>query len=338
MALISVAVQRAGHAYTTLEAFAEVILSEAGTGSVDVDLPDGEATVLAYGVDGDLAGVSQGPVTETLALALKATPAFGAFKTSLSPLGTDSLLAVGYYLTWPSESPLIENRVPLAVLTGEHVNETWYLPPVTSFGIPGASYTLIADAMAADASATLAERVRRNVTPGSRLLTWLPKASSKTYQTGSEKYGVPFQMLPDAAVPGANAFILDLFDLVDDKHLWRVVSHQTGTASLEVPLFESLGPKLKPGTTYAVRVDSALNPGRPGAVEEAFTAGSVVGAIYNKPSSSAYRTQSWESVGSPLSIGIFEAPRATISGANRGRSPERAAVERIIREVAGRSK
>ncbi len=337
-AFISVAVKRAGFAYAKLEAFADVALSEAGTASVDVALPDGEATVLAYGFDGDIAGASQGPVGETLAVNLKATPAFGTFRTSVSQFETDSVLAVGYYLTWPSESPIVENRLPLAVLTGDLLTSPWDLPPVTSFGIPGASYTITAEAMAVDASAMLAARERRNVTPGSRLLSWLPEATWKNYRPGSEEHGVSFQILPDAVVPGANAFVLDLFD---DKHVWRVVSHQTSTASIEVPLFESLGPKLKPGTSYAVRLDSALNPGRAGFQEEAYTYGTVYGATYNKQTATlgAYRTLSRLPEDGPLGIGIPpEAPRASVMGANPARSPQRAALERVIRKVAGRSK
>lgn len=304
-ALVSIAVMRPGHAFAQTEAFKAIPLSEAGTGSADVALPEGEATVLAYGFDGNLAGSSLGPVGDVLSVELKPTPAFGAFRPEVSAFKSDSVHSVGYYLTWPSESPIAENRVELAVLSGEFVSLGWGLPPVESFGIPGASYTMMADATTLSGDRLLARRERRSVGSGIHPVTWLPEARWMTYRTGAEKYDVTFRINPNTSVPGANAYVLDLLDLMDRKRAWRVVSHQTSTMSVEVPITVPYG--LKPGKEYIVQLHSALNPGRFDSSETAMTIGTRYTAIYNESSegASAYRSLARQSAdGYSFPIGV----------------------------------
>ncbi len=283
--LVSVAVKRGGYAHARSEAFKAVDLSAAGTGSVDVALPDGQATVLAYGFDGNLAGSSQGPVGDLLSVELTPTADFGACLPAVPAFKTDSVTTVGYYLTWPSDSPVVENRVELAILSGSLLSLGWALPPVESFGIPGASYMLMADAATSNGNRLQARHEIRNVNPGVHALTWLPEASWLNYRPGSREPEVTFLVYPQEPVPGANALVLDMFDTTTKQQTWRVVAHQASSASVEVPNIFPYG--LKSGTQYGVRLNAAINPDRLDLPEKAVTYGTLYGATYDKPSSTA---------------------------------------------------
>lgn len=284
-AFVAVAVKRPGYAHAQHAAFKSVFFSEAGTGSVDVALPEGEATVVAYGFDGNLAGSSQAVASEPLSVDLKATPAFGAYRVSVPAFKSGSPTSVGYFLRWPSTSPIVENRIFLTILTGELLELGWGLPPVESFGIPGASYAAVAESWSSDGRSLLASRELRSMTPGQHPLAWLPQADLKTYHKGTER--TDFYVNPLAPVPGANGLILELYD---GNPVWRVIANQTSSASVRVPTFKPNA--LTAGKEYGIHLHAVLNHGQLEASERAVTLGEPYRGVYSahRNTTSAYRT------------------------------------------------
>lgn len=331
-ALVSVSVKREGYAFANVEAFEHLVFSEGGTASVEVDLPPGEATMVAYGLDDEIVGTYQGEVEDALSLTLQAAPGYTLFQTQSPSVEAGS---VGYYLTWPSDSPVRENRVLLTLLSEKSSDASWVLPPVERFGIPGASYMIVAEATTPDGSELLARREIRNVKPGARTLSFLPEAEWKNYGTGSVKYEIPFQVHPEKAAPGANTWVLDVFGVDQEtqaltNHAWRVIAPQVGTESVKVPLLSiggSLG-GLKPETKYVVQLHSALNAGRFYASETALTLGGRYLVTYNKAQTTASFTRSFSGA----------ARAGELRAVSFERSPAEGQDERRLRRILERAK
>lgn len=288
-ALLSLAVKSESYAYARTEFLGSVPLSAAGTGSVKVGVPAGHVTAIAYGTTGEVVGVKQGAVSGEMEVSLAPASAFETYQTEVSlPRADGSLLSeVSYFLNWPGDTPARPNSALVAEITGSSTVIPFILPPPSSFGIPGAYYSVVGSALRNTISRpSIAFRRKGNVAPGSHSISLLGEAIWVSYRAGSDLLEVPFRPVLDSLIPGANAHYADINALLSagGGRLWKVVALGTSTASLDVPVLPrdlraTYG--LTVDATYSVTVGAAINPVSVDA-EYAQTMGLSGTAVYNR--------------------------------------------------------
>lgn len=291
-AVVGVSVQREGYTYGEAWQTVDLSLSAAGTASLALSLPSGRATIIGYGVDGDVAGGIQEAVGATMSLSLVPSLAAQGYQADVPLLKPDGsmLAAASFYLNWPGETPVKSNAILVAQLTGSSVDTAVSLPPVDSFGIPGAYYSIHgADIESSGSARILASAWKRHVAPGRYPFSLLTAPTTTRYASGHESSHVEFRVPVDVPVNAADAYSLDLFrvpDVGSAEYRWRIVSLGTSTESLALPilsstLFRSLY-GLTVGETYWMRLGAFQEFGSSDR-DEAHTYGSQGSVIYNAP-------------------------------------------------------
>lgn len=306
-AAIGISVKRSGYAYSLTQITRLVSLSQAGTGSLTVSLPAGEATIVGAGWQAPLAGLFQGAVAPELTVTLSATESQATYETEVPVLRTDGSVSSisAYYLNWPGDTPSHPNSVMIAAAGGGTGDEPISLPPVDSFGLPGAYYTVYGFADSNTSAVVNATAIQRHITPGRRILPLLAEPVTPMYYPGDETKNQTFEVPISAAVNGANAYMLDVASVPTTgpvERLWRLVSLGTSTGSLELPILPatmraSYG--LTVGTHYAVSVSAAAHPMSPDG-DQAFTSGPILVATYNRLSATSWRLQPFGRSRQPL--------------------------------------
>ncbi|HEY9897850.1 MAG TPA: hypothetical protein V6D00_01600 [Pantanalinema sp.] len=287
--IVSVAVKPVGYTYAIAKHLGSVNLSEAGTGSIKLTVPVGDATILAYGWDGQAVGSKQASVSSSLDVTLTQSPDYETYQTDVPLLKTDGsvLSRASYFLTWPGDTPAHPNKVMIGDITGLSTHEPFDLPPASAFGIAGAHYTVTGSALKNTANRPMiAGSSKSGLLPGNHVMALLETPISSKYRPGDETFDVTFRALIDQGVAGANAYTADFSALpaAGGAWLWEVISLGESTESLDVPVLpgslRSLF-SLSAGTTYQLQRGSAKNP-LSDDVDYAQTLDEVSWVTYNK--------------------------------------------------------
>lgn len=253
--VLAIAVKPTGYAVASTAYLGSPTFSEAGTASVTVTLPEGEATVLAYGINSTVVGALQAAVASEMTLSLSSISHYDVYQTTIGniPAGGNTTQLAAYGLSWPSENPDMPNLVWLSTLSGATDSlPVVALPPATAFNLQQASYVVEVSAVTtATPRVTLSQRTQALERSGAHQVTLLsaPQAQSVTGAFG---------ILP-AKVTGATAYTADVLDAETQQPLWRILSLGENPPNLTVPgLPESLSSwNLPTGTSYAIRSGAA---------------------------------------------------------------------------------
>lgn len=252
--VLAIAVKPTGHAYASSVHLYKPTFSAQGTASVKVTpMPRGEATLLAYGTDGTVAGGLRTPVSSAISLSLAPVPRYDLYQASVATPRTDGSTTqiASFDLVWPSETPDLPNRLWLGVISGASTAFPIALPPASAFGIPEASYAVSGRVLDTATYQYLAERYLQPLTPGARSVPMLA-------EPGAEATSGAFGVLPSTS-PGATAYYADVQDPDTERFVWRLVSLGETPKNLTLPaLPASLQSwRLPTGKSYLVRVGAA---------------------------------------------------------------------------------
>jgi len=252
--VLAIAVRPTGHTYSSSLHLYKPTFSAQGTASVRVSpMPVGEATLLAYGTDGGVAGGLQTPVSSEISLTLSPVPRYDVYQASVSTPRKDGSTTqiASFDLVWPSDTPDLPNRLRLGLISGATTGMGMALPPASAFPIPGASYAITGTVLESASYAYLAERHLQPVKPGTYTVPMLA-------EPGAEALPEAFGILPLASA-GAKAYYADVRDPDTERFLWRMVSLGEAPRNLTLPeLPASLQSwRIPAGKSYSVQAGSA---------------------------------------------------------------------------------
>lgn len=252
--VLAIAVKPPGYSHASTAYLGTVPFSAQGTASVTVTLPQGDATLLAYGTKGTIVGSLQAPVSASLSLTLSAIPSYAPYQASVPKLREDASTTqlAAFSLVWPGEAPETPSSLGLGLVSGETTNRPIALPPASAFGLAQASYSVTGSVLTTDSPRlTLAERTLSGVTPGAFAVSLLSEPQSQPL-AGS------FGLLP-SPTSGATAYVADVLDSSTQAPLWRLVSLGQTPTRLTLPeLPASLQSwRLPSGKAYRLQAGSA---------------------------------------------------------------------------------
>lgn len=252
--VLAIAVQPKGHAYASPAYLGKPEFSAAGTASVKVSLPKGDATLLAYGTKGTMVGALQAAVAPTLSLTLSKVDRYDGYQIAVPEIrqGGGTTRVASYNLTWPSDTPDMPNQLGIGVFTLESTVSV-ALPPAAAFGIAQAAYSLTGSALTNRTPLLLlSERTLRPVPKGASAVSLLHEPQSQAL-TGT------FGIRPGESA-GATAYYADVLDPEDGQPCWRLVSQGATPVDLTLPRLPAAHQhrNLTAGKTYTMRAGAAI--------------------------------------------------------------------------------